>query len=101
MPSPTAEPVAAYIVVDEASIPAECEWTATYLAKWSWDITIYMAYAEIKIFHNGNLDGEAVYDSTGGSGNMNKFIDAEPKIRELVNELMQMKSASLFNRYFG
>jgi len=88
-------------VVDEKLIPSDCEWTATYVANWTWDLALYMSYAEIKIFHNGNLDGEATYDSTRGAANMNKFIDAEPKIHELVNELMQYKSAFLYTRSYG
>lgn len=88
-------------VVSQETVPESCEWTARYLAKWSWDLSLYMSYAEIKIYHNGNLDGHAIYDSTGGSASSKKFIDAEPKIRELVNELMQFKSASLFYRTFG
>lgn len=91
-----------HIVVNENSVPDSCEWTSTYVARWSWDLSLYMSYAEIKVFHNGSLDGEAKYDSTKGGGNPSKFIDAEPKIRELVNELMQIKSASasaFFRRY--
>lgn len=90
-----------YRVVDGGSIPTECEWTTTYFAKWSWDLALYMSYVEIKVFHNGILDGEAVYDSTLGGANMNKFIDAEEKIYELVNELMKYKSAALYNSQFG
>jgi len=88
-------------LVSENSVPRSCEWTSTYVARWTWDLSLYMSYAEIKVFHNGSLDGEAKYDSTKGGANMSKFIDAEPKIRELVNELMQIKSASLFSRMFG
>jgi len=88
-------------VVDEKSIPSDCAWTATYVANWTWDLALYMSYAEIKIFHNGSLDGEATYDSRRGGANMNKFIDAEPKIHELVNELMQYKSAFLFTHRYG
>lgn len=91
----------AHRVVSESSVPASCEWTSTYVAQWMWDLSLYMSYAEIKVFHNGNLEGEAKYDSTKGGANMSKFIDAEPKIRELVNGLMQFKSASLFSRFFG
>jgi hypothetical protein len=78
-----------YVVTDKHVARNGCEWTLTYTARWSWDITIYMSYAEIKVFRNGILDGKAIYDSTSGSFNMNKFIDSEPKIRELVEELMQ------------
>jgi hypothetical protein len=78
-----------YIVTGNHVAHNGCEWTLTYTARWSWDLAIYLSYAEIKVFKNGVLDGQAVYDSRGGSANMSKFIDAEPKIRELVEELMQ------------
>lgn len=87
--------------ISARSIPTECNWTATYTANWRWDLALYMAYAEIKIFHDGKLDGEAIYDSTKGGANMSKFIDAETKIQELVNELMQFKSTSIFAITFG
>lgn len=90
-----------YIVVSEASVPESCEWTSTYIARWTWDLSLYMSYAEIKVFHKGSLDGEAKYDSTNGGANMSKFIDAEPKIRELVEQLIQINSASVFSRKFG
>ena len=81
-----------YVVTDSQYANQNCEWTATYTARWSWDLAIYMSYAEIKVFKNGVLDGKAVYDSTRGGMNMGKFIDAEPKIRELVEQLMQRES---------
>ena len=78
-----------YVVTGKHAASNGCEWTLTYTARWSWDLALFMSYAEIKVFKNGVLDGQAVYDSRGGSANMAKFIDAEPKIRELVEELMQ------------
>ncbi|TLM75655.1 Sbal_3080 family lipoprotein [Microbulbifer harenosus] len=66
----------------------ECEWTATYNARWTWDMALYMSFAEIKIYRNGAPDGSALYDSTRGGANMSKFIDAETKIRELVDQLL-------------
>lgn len=65
----------------------DCELTSTYLARWSWDLAIYMSYAEIKVFRNDNLIGSALYDSRGGGGRMDKFIKGEDKIRELVGKL--------------
>jgi hypothetical protein len=61
--------------------------TSTYTAKWRWDLALYMAYAEIKVYGNGQLIGEATYDSQRGGGNMGKFIDADKKITELTNQL--------------
>ena len=87
----------AWQMVDERSIPSSCQWTSTYEARWSWDMAIYMSYANIKVFNQGQLDGEAIYDSSRGGANMGKFIDAEEKVRELVNELIQLKVSQLFS----
>ncbi len=65
----------------------ECPIVSTYSANWRWDLASYMAYAEIKVYQNAKPSGEALYDSTHGGGNMNKFISAESKIMELVNQL--------------
>ncbi|HWT54918.1 MAG TPA: Sbal_3080 family lipoprotein [Rhodocyclaceae bacterium] len=65
----------------------ECPTTSTYLALWRWDLALYMAYADIKVYGNAKLVGEAIYDSQRGSGNLGKFIDADKKIAELVNQL--------------
>lgn len=78
-----------YKVLPENSSLVACEWTATYTARWTWDMALYMSYAEIKVYRNGAPDGSALYDSTRGGANMSKFIDAEVKIRELVDQLLQ------------
>lgn len=65
-----------------------CPVTITYTANWRWDLAMYMAYAEIRVFNTGREEGRAIYDSTRGGGNMGKFIDAEKKIDELVRELV-------------
>lgn len=66
---------------------SDCPVTSTYLARWRWDLAMYMSYAEIKVYSGGRPAGEARYDSQGGGANMNKFIDADRKIDELVNQL--------------
>lgn len=65
----------------------DCAVTSTYNATWRWDLALYMAYAEIRVFSAGKQVGEAKYDATHGSGSMNKFIDADKKVVELVNSL--------------
>ncbi|WP_323846025.1 Sbal_3080 family lipoprotein [Microbulbifer magnicolonia] len=84
-----------YKVLPKGSSYVACEWTATYLARWTWDLALYMSYAEINVFHNGAPEGKALYDSTRGGANMSKFIDAETKIRELVDQLLQYETAFL------
>ncbi|HEU4851781.1 MAG TPA: Sbal_3080 family lipoprotein [Telluria sp.] len=66
---------------------AECPVTSTYTANWKWDLAMYMAYADITVYNKGAPAGKATYDSRSGGGNMNKFIDADAKVAELVNQL--------------
>lgn len=65
----------------------DCPVTSTYNARWKWDLALYMALAEIMVYKNGKPIGEATYDSLSGDGALSKFIDAEKKITELVNQL--------------
>jgi hypothetical protein len=71
----------------------ECTITSTYAAHWAWDLAMYMKYAEIKVYRSAGLVGEAVYDATWGGGRPDKFINAENKIRELVDELFSTGKA--------
>ena len=65
----------------------DCPIMTTYTANWRWDLAMYMAYAEIKVYNNGQPAGEAVYNALKGGGNMGKFIKGEEKIAELVTQL--------------
>lgn len=78
-----------YRVIDESFDKRQCEWVLTYVAKWRWDLAMYMSLAKFKIFQNGVLQGDAVYDATKGGGRMAKFITASEKIQELLDELLQ------------
>ena len=71
----------------------DCAITSTYTANWRWDLALYMAYAEIKVYNNAKPSGQATYDSLRGGANMGKFIDAEAKITELVNALFPEQAA--------
>ncbi len=64
-----------------------CKVVSTYVGRWSWDLAIYMSYAQIDVYTNEQLAGSALYDSTRGAGSMDKFIDAEDTISGLVQEL--------------
>ena len=82
-----------YIVTDNSGA-RDCKWELSYVARWSWEYALYLSYAEISVFKHGSLDGRAYYDSTGGYERLDKFIDAEPKIRELVLALIQVVSTT-------
>ena len=69
------------------SPPSSCALSTTYIGQWSWDMALYMSYADIQVFENGRQVGKALYDSTSGGARMGKFIDAESKIIEMTNQL--------------
>lgn len=71
---------------------SSCPLSSRYTANWRWDLALYMAYAKITVYENGSEVGSAVYDSLGGGGNLAKFIDAEAKIKELVDQLFPAPS---------
>lgn len=64
-----------------------CPVVSTYVGKWSWDLALYLSFAEIVVYRDGKEAGRATYDSTQGGANMSKFIKGEEKIGELVNAL--------------
>jgi hypothetical protein len=63
-----------------------CEAVSTYTANWSWDLLMYMRYAQISIYREGRLSGQATYDAH--TAVFSKFINAEQKINELVDQLL-------------
>ncbi len=71
----------------ESAAITECRVTSTYRANWRWDLAMYMHYAEFRVFVDGKEKGVATYDATHGGANMGKFIDADKKIAELVDQL--------------
>ena len=72
----------------------ECPVTSTYTANWRWDLGLYMAFADIKVFSNGQQSGQAIYDAMSGGANMNKFIRGDAKITELVNQLFPGRAST-------
>jgi len=64
-----------------------CPVTSTYTANWRWDLALYLVFADIRVYNNGQQSGQANYDASRGGANLGKFIHGETKITELVNEL--------------
>ena len=71
---------------DKSPVDA-CSLLSTYEAIYRWDMAIYLARADLRVFADGKEAGRAVYDSLSGGANMNKFIRTEPKLTELVDQL--------------
>lgn len=67
--------------------PSLCPLSSTYTGSWSWDLAMYMSYADIRVFDHGRQVGKAIYDSRSGGSRLDKFISAESKIIELTDQL--------------
>ncbi|MCW8109295.1 Sbal_3080 family lipoprotein [Alteromonas ponticola] len=64
-----------------------CPAVLFYTAHWNWDLALYMSYANIWITdsENKNRLAQASYISRHG---LDKFIDAEEKVHELVDSMV-------------
>lgn len=78
-------------ILPQRSSVDQCLVSSTYIARWSWDLAIYMSYAKIDVFENSKLIGSALYDSTNGGGNFNKFVNGAEMTKSLVKELYLKK----------
>lgn len=78
-----------------------CPLVGTYDIIYRWDLAIYMARADLRIYADGKEVGRAVYDSLSGGANLNKFIQTEPKLTELVDLLFPKLKAFLRQRSIG
>lgn len=75
--------------------PSQCALSTAYTANWSWDLALYMSYAKFEVFQHGRPIGQATYDSTWGGARLDKFISAESKVFELVEQLFPMGASQL------
>ena len=73
--------------LEEGANLTTCPITTTYTARWSHDFTIYLAFARLTVYRNGIQAGEAVYDAKGGGLRMDKWINADEKLSEMVDQL--------------
>lgn len=71
----------------EKSPVTSCQLVGTYEAIYRWDLAIYLARADLRIYADGKEAARALYDSLSGGANLSKFIKTEPKLTELVDQL--------------
>ncbi|MFN9745173.1 MAG: Sbal_3080 family lipoprotein [Betaproteobacteria bacterium] len=79
---------------DKAPVTS-CPLVGTYEIIYRWDMAIYLARADLRIYADGKEAGRAYYDSLSGGANMNKFIKTEAKLTELVDQLFPKLKAFL------
>lgn len=67
----------------DPALEQTCPMVATYSAQWAWDITMYMHFADVRLYRGGHMLGVANYDASHVAIGK-KWIDAEAKLHELV-----------------
>ncbi|WP_278369416.1 Sbal_3080 family lipoprotein [Pseudoalteromonas lipolytica] len=74
-----------------------CDAVAFYVANWHWDLALYMAYANIWVMDPEQKEtiAQASYRTGGG---LDKFIDANDKIIELVDAMFQQVESKNKNK---
>ena len=67
--------------------PAGCRHHMEYTANWRWDMAMYLAFADLRVYEDGLLVGQATYDALGGGANFGKFGKTSEKLQPLVEQL--------------
>lgn len=59
-----------------------CPVMSEYVAFWRWDLTYYLAHADLRIYRDGKPAGRAVFNARNS-----RFITTEGTVKDLVNKL--------------
>jgi hypothetical protein len=76
-------------ILSPGSYPAACPLSSTYLTEWSWDFVPYMSHAQIFIYRNGIMVGNALYNAPccGWSLTFKIYEKTDNKLLKMVNQL--------------
>src|SRR5678815_5181920 len=70
-------------VLQKPPPPIDCTLTSRYTAHWAWDLVLYLSYAELRVYRDGEQAGRAEFRARGS-----RFIDEQSKVKELVDQLL-------------
>lgn len=73
--------------------PADCRYHVEYNVNWSWDMAVYLEFADIQIFEDQKPVARATYDARHGSGRLDKFGTTAEKLARLMDQLLGGSSA--------
>lgn len=71
-------------VLPETARVNACPLTTVYTGHWRWDMVLYLAYAEMRVYRDGEQVGRAVH-----AARSSRFINGEEKIKEMANDLFK------------
>jgi len=82
--------IATMNVNQRAAIPQDAFWVS-YTGLWSWDLTLYLAHAEVDVFKNSQRIGRGYYHHRGTCWSLalTKFKSARSKMTPLYGELLK------------
>ena len=60
-----------------------CPLTTRYVAYWKWDFGMYLEYAELRVYRDGQPAGRAEYRARSS-----RVTDAEPTLTKLIDQLL-------------
>jgi hypothetical protein len=69
--------------------PASCKHSLDYTANWRWDLAMYLVFAQVNVYENGLLVGQATYDAHSGGFRMDKWGPTADKLRVLLDQLLK------------
>ncbi len=67
--------------------PKGCRYHGNYVARWTWDMAMYLNFAEIKIFDRGKQIGLVEYDARIAQFHIGKFGTTRSKLEPLFDRL--------------
>jgi hypothetical protein len=76
-------------VLPEGTAIDACPMTTTYTARWRGGFMVHIGFANLKVYVNGRLEGEALYDALRAGPDTSRFVQPEIRIRELTELLFQ------------
>lgn len=72
--------------------PAGCKHRLEYTANWRWDLAMYLVFADLRVYEDDLLIGQANYDARAGGARMDKFGATATKLKGLVDELFARRT---------
>lgn len=76
--------------VISGSTPAQCEYVLTYTALRSWDLTVYLTEAELRLEKDGKMVASAIYHLKGKGGfSLVKWAGVKSKMDPVIDELLK------------
>lgn len=67
--------------------PKGCRYHGSYVARWTWDMAMYLNFAEIKIYDRGKQVGLVEYDARVAQFHIGKFGTTRSKLEPLFDRL--------------